>query len=95
MIVKSDKILSKVPFMDKIDASVLGNGILQHALRNEPPYEKGMEPKEIVLLTTTFLPAPGIDVMREKGFLTWTEEPEPGVFRSYFTKDEEKSSPSG
>lgn len=41
---------------------------------------------EIVELKTTFLPAPGIDAMKNKGFLAWVHEPEPGVFRSYFAK---------
>jgi hypothetical protein len=45
-----------------------------------------LQPAEIVELKTTFLPAPGIDAMRKKGFLVWTHEPEPGVFRSYFSK---------
>ena len=40
---------------------------------------------EIVELTTTFLPAPGIDVMRRKGFSTWSTR-QGGVTRTYFTK---------
>ena len=47
-----------------------------------------LQMSEIVELKTTFLPAPGIDAMRNKGFLAWTHEVEPGVFRSYFTKPE-------
>jgi hypothetical protein len=47
-----------------------------------------LQPSEIVELKTTFLPAPGIDAMKKKGFLVWTHEPEPGVFRSYFSKPE-------
>jgi hypothetical protein len=41
---------------------------------------------EIIELRTDFLPAPGIDAMRKKGFLVWTEEAEPGKFHSYFRK---------
>jgi len=45
-----------------------------------------LQASEIVELKTTFLPAPGIDAMKNKGFLAWTYEVEPGMFRSYFTK---------
>ena len=47
-----------------------------------------LQMSEIVELKTTFLPAPGIDAMKNKGFLAWTYEVEPGVFRSYFSKPE-------
>jgi hypothetical protein len=44
-------------------------------------------PGEILLLTTTFLPAPGIDIMREKGFLAWpVEEEDAGVVMTHFMK---------
>ncbi len=33
---------------------------------------KQMEPGEILALVTTYLPAPGIDIMRNKGFGTWS-----------------------
>ncbi len=41
---------------------------------------------EILELRTGFIPAPGIDVMKRKGFQTWTKEENPGSYRSYFTK---------
>ena len=41
---------------------------------------------EIIELRSDFLPAPGIDAMRKKGFLVWAEEAEPGKFRTYFRK---------
>ena len=41
---------------------------------------------EIIELRSDFLPAPGIDAMSKKGFLVWTEETEPGKFRTYFRK---------
>ena len=41
---------------------------------------------EIIELRSDFLPAPGIDAMSKKGFLVWTEEAEPGKFRTYFRK---------
>ncbi len=40
---------------------------------------------EIIELVTTFLPAPGIDVMRRKGYLTWSKQ-EGSVTKTYFTK---------
>ena len=40
---------------------------------------------DIVELVTTYLPAPGIDIMRKKGFLAWSTEQD-NVIRTYFTK---------
>jgi len=40
---------------------------------------------EIVELITTFLPAPGIDVMQKKGYLVWVNQ-QGDIFRTYFTK---------
>jgi len=40
---------------------------------------------EIVELVTTYLPVPGIDIMRKKGFLSWSTEQD-NVTRTYFTK---------
>jgi hypothetical protein len=42
--------------------------------------------RQVVELTTTFLPAPGIDVARSKGLLTWTVREEEGLYRTYFTR---------
>ncbi|MBT3350838.1 MAG: DUF1858 domain-containing protein [Nitrospinaceae bacterium] len=39
---------------------------------------------EILELITTFLPAPGIDIMREKGFLVWPVQEEPKLVKTYF-----------
>jgi hypothetical protein len=41
----------------------------------------------IIELVTTFLPAPGIDIMKSKGYSTWSREEEDGVVRSYFLKN--------
>jgi hypothetical protein len=41
---------------------------------------------EIVELVTTFVPAPGIDLMKKKGFQAWCVQREPELFKSYFTK---------
>ncbi|MHC4450539.1 MAG: DUF1858 domain-containing protein [Planctomycetota bacterium] len=41
---------------------------------------------EILELVTTFLPAPGIDVVKAQGFQAWSVEEDSGVIRTYFTK---------
>ncbi len=41
---------------------------------------------DILELRTTFLPVPGIDIMRAKGFETWSVEDAPDQIRTYFTK---------
>lgn len=48
-----------------------------------------LEPGQIVELVTTFLPVPGIDLMRKKGFLTWSTEDASGTVRNYFAKSPE------
>ncbi len=40
---------------------------------------------EILELRTSFLPVPGIDIMRAKGFRTWSVEDAPDRIRTYFT----------
>jgi len=37
---------------------------------------------------TTFLPAPGIDVARGRGFRTWTVQEKDGLFKTYFTRSD-------
>ncbi len=41
---------------------------------------------QLLELITTFLPAPGIDVMKAKGFRVWPAEEESGLIRTYFSK---------
>ena len=41
---------------------------------------------EILELITTFLPAPGIDVMKGNGFLAWSVQEDPELMRTYFAK---------
>jgi len=41
---------------------------------------------QILELITTFLPAPGIDIMKAKGFRVWPVEEESGLIRTYFSK---------
>ena len=47
---------------------------------------KDVKRGDIIELVTTFLPAPGIDTMRSKGYSTWTVKGEDGLTRSYFLK---------
>ncbi len=42
---------------------------------------------EIIELVTSFLPAPGIDIMKSKGFSAWSREEDGGVVKSYFLKN--------
>jgi len=41
---------------------------------------------QVLELITTFLPAPGIDIMKAKGFQVWPVEEESGLIRTYFSK---------
>jgi len=50
------------------------------------PAATRLQQGEILELVTTFLPAPGIDVMKGKGYLAWSNQEEPELIRSYFTK---------
>lgn len=47
---------------------------------------KNVNAGEIIELVTTFLPAPGIDAMQAKGYLTWVKKADGGIIRSYFQK---------
>ena len=47
---------------------------------------RGLKQGEIVELITTFLPAPGIDIMREQGYLVWSDTEDDGLIRTYFSK---------
>lgn len=46
----------------------------------------GLDERQVVELVTTFLPAPGIDLARKKGLLTWTKKEEDALYKSYFTR---------
>ncbi len=45
---------------------------------------KKLKRGEIIELITTFLPAPGIDSMRSKGYSVWTMKDEGNTIRTYF-----------
>ena len=45
-----------------------------------------LQSSEILELITNHLPAPGIDIMRKRGFLVWCVEERPDLIRTYFQK---------
>jgi Domain of unknown function (DUF1858) len=45
-----------------------------------------LRPAEILELITTFLPAPGIGVMKGKGLLVWSVQESPELIRTYVSK---------
>lgn len=47
---------------------------------------KRIQEGDIIELVTSFLPAPGIDAMKAKGYLAWTVKDGRESFRSYFLK---------
>jgi len=50
---------------------------------------KGVKKGEIIELITTFLPAPGIDILKSKGYSVWSKKLEDGLVKSYFLKNSE------
>jgi len=50
---------------------------------------KDVKPGEIIELVTSFLPAPGIDIMKTKGFSVWTMKETDELIKSYFLKNTE------
>ena len=50
---------------------------------------KKLKRGEIIELITTFLPAPGIDSMRSKGYSVWTMKEEGNTIRTYFLKHQD------
>lgn len=45
-----------------------------------------LQPGEILELITTFLPVPGIDILRKKSLLVWSMEDESKLIRTYVSK---------
>lgn len=52
--------------------------VLQSAVR--------LRSDEIIELITTFIPAPGIEILRSKGFLVWSVRENSGLIRTYISK---------
>jgi hypothetical protein len=48
---------------------------------------KNVKKGEIIELITSFLPAPGIDILKSKGYSVWTTKEENNIIKSYFLKN--------
>lgn len=48
---------------------------------------KNVKRGEIIELITTFLPAPGIDILKSKGYSVWTRREGDNLIKSYFLKN--------
>jgi len=48
---------------------------------------KNVKKGEIIELVTSFLPAPGIDTLKSKGYSVWTRKESDDLIRSYFLKN--------
>ncbi len=48
---------------------------------------KSVKKGEIIELITSFLPAPGIDALKSKGYSAWTKKESDNVIKSYFLKN--------
>jgi len=48
---------------------------------------KNVKKGDIIELTTTFLPAPGIDAMESKGYSVWAKKENNNLIKSYFQKN--------
>lgn len=53
-------------------------GVLQAVVR--------LRELEIIELITSFIPAPGIEILKHKGLLVWTVRDESGLIRTYISK---------
>ena len=52
---------------------------------------KKVNPGEIIELLTTFIPAPGIDTMKSKGYSAWVKQENGGIIKTYFLKPDDLS----
>jgi len=50
---------------------------------------KNIKKGEIIELVTSFLPAPGIDILKSKGYSVWTRKEGDTLIKSYFLKNED------
>jgi hypothetical protein len=67
----------------------LKNPFLRRGVAKVAPLEQAaarLQPAEILELITTFLPAPGIGVMKGKGLLVWSVRESPQLIRTYVSK---------
>ncbi|MDP6580332.1 MAG: DUF1858 domain-containing protein [Vicinamibacterales bacterium] len=73
---------SVVASIDERDSPTADEMPLKRVIHEATRLEEG----EVLELVTTFLPAPGIDIMKAKGFRVWPVEGESGLIRTYFSK---------
>lgn len=77
--------LDKTKIIKTLDArEMLENG--EHPLNIVAEETASMNPGEIYKLTTPFLPAPLIDVMKSKGCETWSDKAGDNLYHNYFQK---------
>ena len=50
---------------------------------------KNVKKGEIIELVTSFLPAPGIDILKSKGYSVWTRKESDDAINSYFLKNKD------
>ena len=48
---------------------------------------KNLKKGEIIELLTSFLPAPGIDILKSKGYSVWSKKEGDDLIKSYFLKN--------
>ena len=51
---------------------------------------KDLPERQVIELTTTFLPAPGIDVARNRGVRTWSVQEQDSLFKTYFARSDQE-----
>ena len=78
----AEKISLSINEEDLEDESKMTLGII---LNEAKKVKKG----EIIELTTTFLPAPGIDILKDKGFSVWSDKVEDDLIKTYFLKNKD------
>jgi hypothetical protein len=49
---------------------------------------RDLNERQVVELISTFVPAPGIDVARKRGMLTWTVKETEQLYKTYFTRSD-------
>jgi hypothetical protein len=75
---------------DKVKVSLVegeSNDINQMTVVSVLQEAKDINKGEMIELITTFLPAPGIDVMKSKGYSVWTIKGDDNTIRTYFLKN--------